>query len=503
MSEPVDPPDPNRRLFFRQVAKDAVASAGNVVGVAQSIQESSADAARELLGNRPRNADGREDGPGPAASRDAEPDPLDASTAGWRAPFRWDGDVCRVVDQRRLPDLLIELELRGAADAVRAINDGAVVGAPVQAQVAAVTLALVAERTIASRAFARRATIRGAANAFRLARPGSGPMAAVLDRMVALVEAGGLDTPGEEMARRLHAEAELIIGETVADHGALVGHLVAVLPARDDEPLRILVPGSTGAMGGGQFGTALSAVQTVHHSGRRVRALIPEGRPGFEGSRIATWELRQAGVAHAIVTDAAAPGLIAAGDVDVVLIAVDRVAANGDLIAPAGAYPLALAAAAAAVPFIACATTSAIDLALADAAGVTLEDGRPTPVLRAGGTRIPPDGTEVRNPLQDRVPASLVSALATEEGVLRAPFAPVIGAAVEGASARRASAPGYAALMAKRAAAAETAATESTAAEAAPPGGVPAGEVPGSVSLPSYRSPLDVAASARPAEAEG
>jgi methylthioribose-1-phosphate isomerase len=465
VSEPVQPPDPDRRLFFRQFAKDAATSVGSVLGAAQSLQESTAEAARELLGGPPPGDDA-EELPAPLVDADGAPLALDASTAGWRAPFRWDGDVVRVVDQRRLPDVLVDLELRSAAESVRAINDGAVVGAAVQAQVAAVTLVIVATRTVASRAFARRATIRGAANAFRLARPGSAPMAAVLDRMLALVEEAGLDTSGDELAARLHAEATLIIGETVDDHGALVGHLVGVLPGTDEEPLRVLAMGSTGAMGGGQFGTALSAVQTVHHTGRRVRVLLPEGRPGFEGARIAAWELRQAGVPYAVLTDAAAAGRIAAHEVDVVLVAADRVAMNGDVIAPTGAYPLALAAAFSGVPFIVCAATNAIDGTLADGAAATLEDGRPTPVLRAGLTRMAPEGSDVRNPLQDLVPARLVAAIATEEGVLRPPYAPGIAAAVEAASGHRASAPGYAALLARREAANTPAAGSADAVEA-------------------------------------
>ena len=120
----------------------------------------------------------------------------------------------------------------------------------------------------------------------------------------------------------------------------------------------MLVAGSTGAMGGGQFGTALSAVQTVHHAGRPIHALVPEGRPGLEGSRVAAWELRQAGVPHAVVTDAAAPGCIAAGEVQAVLVGADRICANGDVVATAGAYPLALACAASGTPFIVCAATT-------------------------------------------------------------------------------------------------------------------------------------------------
>jgi methylthioribose-1-phosphate isomerase len=375
---------------------------------------------------------------------------LDASTAGWRAPFRWDGDVCRIVDQRRLPDVLVDLELRGAADTVGAIRDGALAGSAAQAQVAAVTLAMVASRAAGSRAFARRATLRGAANALRLTRQGSAAMATAVDRMLALLDEAGLEMPGDEVAAALQAEAERIIGETTDDHGALVAHLIPVLPGGAEDPLRVLVTGGTGAMGGGQFGTALSAVQTVHHAGRPIHALVPEGRPGLEGSRVAAWELRQAGVPHAVVTDAAAPGCIAAGEVQAVLVGADRICANGDVVSTAGAYPLALACAAAGTPFIVCATTTAVDLATAEGVDATLEEGRPTLVLRAGGTRVAPEGTQVRNPLQDLVPVALVSLIVTETGVLVAPYGPALASAVAAASTRRSTAPGFAALLARR-----------------------------------------------------
>jgi methylthioribose-1-phosphate isomerase len=458
VSEPVQPPDPDRRRFFRQFAGEVVTSVGSMMGAAQTLQESSAEAARELLGGPPPTAAAQTTaaipvaGP-PSSSLAPAGVELDASTAGWRAPFRWDGDVCRIVDQRRLPDVLVDLELRGAADTVGAIKDGALAGSAAQAQVAAVTLAMVAAKAAGSRAFARRATVRGAANALRLTRPGSAAMAVALDRMLALLDEAGLEMPGDEVAAALRAEAERIIGETTDDHGALVGHVVPALPGGADDPLRVLVAGSTGAMGGGQFGTALSAVQTVHHAGRRIHVLVPEGRPGLEGSRVAAWELRQAGVPHAVVTDAAAPGCIAAGELQVVLVGADRICANGDVVSTAGAYPLALACAASGIPFIVCAATTAVDLATAGGADATLEEGRPTLVLRAGGTRVAPEGTQVRNPIQDLVPAALVSLIVTETGVLRAPYGPALASAVVTASARRATAPGFAALLARRVAA--------------------------------------------------
>ncbi len=513
MSDPVQPPDPDRRRFFRQFAGEVVTSVGTMMGAAQTLQETSAEAARDLLGGPPAAAATQATAAsrvGGASSLQTAGAEVDASTAGWRAPFRWDGDVCRIVDQRRLPDVLVELELRGSADTVGAINDGALAGSAAQAQVAAVTLAMVAAKAAGSRPHARRATVRGAARALRLTRPGSAAMAAALDRMLALLEAAGLETPGDDVAATLHAEAERIIGEATEDHGAVVGHAIATLPGGPEDPLRVLVAGSTGAMGGGQFGTALSAVQAVHHAGRPIHALVPEGRPGLEGSRVAAWELRQAGVPHAVVTDAAAPGRIAAGEVDAVLVGADLICANGDVVATVGAYPLALACAASGTAFMVCAATTSIDLETARGTDATIEEGRPTLVLRAGGARVAPEGTGVRNPLQDLVPASLVTSVVTETGVLHAPYGAALVSAVATAAARRSTAPGFAALLAGREAAAGGDASGPRAPGGAPEGasegaseGAPGGTPDRASEAAPVREPVDVAALRNPRREPG
>ncbi len=443
MTDQPDPPpdsaDLARRRFFRQFAGDVFTSVGSVLGAAQALQQQSAEAARELLAVSD---------PVVAPVRPAE---IDASTAGYRAPFRWDADadVAWVVDQRRLPDVIVELEVRGAADGVIAINDGAIIGSAVQAQVAAVTLAIIASRARASRPFARRATIRGAGNAFRLCRSGSAAMAAAVDRMLARLDLFTLESEGDAVAAGLRAEAEAVVFEASNDYGALVAHGLAALPGDEAQPLHLLTFGSSGPMGCGQYGSALSVIQAAHHAGRPVHALVAETRPLFEGARVAAWELSQAGVEYAVVTDAAAPGCIAAGEVAAVLVTADRIAANGDLIAPSGTYPLALAASAAGVPFLVCAATTAIDPATPTGAAATLEEGRPGPVMRAAGTRITPEGSQIRNPVQDVTPAALVTALVTEEGVLRAPFGDAIAGAVASAAARRSASPGFAALAAQ------------------------------------------------------
>ena len=206
----------------------------------------------------------------------------------------------------------------------------------------------------------------------------------------------------------------------------------------------------------------------AHHAGRPVHVLVAETRPSFAGSRIAAWELSQAGVPYAIVTDAAAPGCIAEGEAAAVIVAADRVAANGDVIAPIGSYPLALAAGVAGVPFLVCAPTSAIDVTTPSGEEATIEEGRPSPVLHAGTTRVAPEGSQARNPVQDLTPATLVTAIITEEGVLRAPFGPAIAAAVAAASKRRETSPGFAELVRRAAEAAAPATEAAPVTEAAP-----------------------------------
>jgi methylthioribose-1-phosphate isomerase len=113
--------------------------------------------------------------------------------------------------------------------------------------------------------------------------------------------------------------------------------------------------------------------------------------------------------------DAAAPGLIARGEVDAVVTGFDRVAANGDVANKVGTYPLALAARAAGIPFVAAGPTSSIDPATPTGAEIRIEERGAEEVLRDWA----PAGTAVRNPAFDVTPAELVWALVTEDGVRR------------------------------------------------------------------------------------
>jgi methylthioribose-1-phosphate isomerase len=184
----------------------------------------------------------------------------------------------------------------------------------------------------------------------------------------------------------------------------------------------VLTHCNTGALATGGIGTALALVYAAHDAGRVVHVLASETRPLLQGSRLTAWELSRAGIPVTVLTDGMAASLMRAGEVDVVLVGADRVAANGDVANKIGTYALAVAARHHAVPFYVCAPWSTIDRATASGDDIPVEQRDGDEVRRVAGVATAPPGVAVRNPAFDVTPAALVTAVVTDKGVYRAPY---------------------------------------------------------------------------------
>ncbi|MGZ4281802.1 MAG: S-methyl-5-thioribose-1-phosphate isomerase, partial [Gaiellaceae bacterium] len=178
---------------------------------------------------------------------------------------------------------------------------------------------------------------------------------------------------------------------------------------------------NTGALATGGQGTALGALQEAWSRGLVRQVFVDETRPLLQGARLTAWELAAAGIPHTVVADAAAGSLLAAGEVDCVLVGADRIAANGDTANKIGTYPLAVVADRHGVPFYVVAPTSTIDLETPTGAEIPIEERDPLEVSE----RFP-----ARNPAFDVTPAELISAIVTEHGVHRRPYAESLAAEV-------------------------------------------------------------------------
>jgi methylthioribose-1-phosphate isomerase len=308
--------------------------------------------------------------------------------------LRLEGDRVVLLDQRRLPEEEVELVCRSSADVAAAISALAVRGAPAIGVAAAYGYAL---------AVARGEDLEQAFSVLAHARPTAANL------VWALREVRGADDPAAR-ARELHEEEV----ERCRRMSAHVAELLA--PGS-----RALTHCNTGGLATGGHGTALGAVVEGWSRGLVRHVFVDETRPLLQGARLTAWELEAAGVPYTVVADAAAGYLLARGEVDCVLVGADRIAANGDTANKIGTYPLAAVAARHGVPFYVVAPTSTIDAETRSGAEIPIEERDPLEV----SARFP-----ARNPAFDVTPAELISAMVTELGIHRAPYAESLAPAV-------------------------------------------------------------------------
>ncbi|HWD74430.1 MAG TPA: S-methyl-5-thioribose-1-phosphate isomerase [Solirubrobacteraceae bacterium] len=325
------------------------------------------------------------------------------------------------LDQTQLPWRERELELRGAEDVVGALQRLSIRGAPLIGVAAAYGVALELVRDPDG--------LDDACESLIAARP----TAVNLIHAVRRVRAAAAAQPaGPERAAAALAEAEALHAEEEAASEAIARHGADLLTGRR----RILTHCNTGALAAPGRGTALAVIAELADRGEVELVLACETRPLLQGARLTVYELRRLGIEHALVVDAAAAGLIAAGEVDAVIVGCDRVAANGDVANKVGTYAHALAAGAAGIPFVVAGPSTTIDPSTATGDEITIEERDPDEVrsLIAGADGPRPltvDGTPCRNPAFDVTPARLVTALVTDRGIAQ-PVTPTSVAAVLG-----------------------------------------------------------------------
>jgi methylthioribose-1-phosphate isomerase len=318
-------------------------------------------------------------------------------------PLRWDGERLHVLDQTLLPAQERVIALTGADDTAEAIRRLAVRGAPLIGVVAGYGLAMEVAREPGLGGLQRGAEL------LKAARPTAANLGWAVERVAAAARAAG----PAGMAGATRAEAEAIEAENAAA-GAASSEAGADLLAGVG---RVLTHCNTGALACGTRGSALGVIMAMADRNPRLHTLVCETRPLLQGARLTTWELQRAGIEHELIVDAAAAGLIRAGEVDAVVVGVDRVAANGDTANKVGTYAHALAARAAGIPFVFVGPVSSIDPSVASGEDIVIEERDGDEVRHAGDALLTPRGTPVRNPAFDVTPADLVTALVTEHGI--------------------------------------------------------------------------------------
>ncbi len=222
----------------------------------------------------------------------------------------------------------------------------------------------------------------------------------------------------EQIQDRLDLEAQAIHDEDVASCRAMGAFGAAIVP----DEARILTHCNAGALATAGYGTALGVIRGAVEAGKRVTVLADETRPFLQGARLTAWELVRDGIQTTVITDNMAGAIMRMGQIDLVVVGADRIAANGDTANKIGTYTVAVLAREHKIPFYVAAPLSTIDLGTPDGDHIPIEERNPREVTHLRGSRLTPVGALIRNPAFDVTPHHLIAGIITERGIFRAPY---------------------------------------------------------------------------------
>jgi methylthioribose-1-phosphate isomerase len=313
-------------------------------------------------------------------------------------PIRWRGDRLELLDQRLLPEKTEYVACRSAEEVAQAIRDMVVRGAPAIGCAAAFGVVLG----------------KGSKESYEIlakSRPTAVNLFWALERM--------------KKAKDLEAEARAIFDQDLAANRA-IGKLGAELIR---ERSRVMTHCNTGALATAGYGTALGVIRAA--KSKNISVIANETRPYLQGARLTAWELVQEGIPCTLITDSMAGHLMARGEVDLVIVGADRIAANGDVANKIGTYPLAVLAKRHGIPFYVAAPCSTFDPEIPDGSRIPIEERPAAEVTGYRGVRWAPEGVSVRNPAFDVTPAELVTAIISEKGIAFPPYGKSIAALLQ------------------------------------------------------------------------
>jgi translation initiation factor eIF-2B subunit alpha/methylthioribose-1-phosphate isomerase len=320
---------------------------------------------------------------------------VNGSAREFRTVWLEDGLV-KLIDQRALPFDLRIYEAKDFEEVAVAIEDMVVRGAPAIGATAAYALAQAATQGV---------PLDRVADRLRKTRPTGQDLFYAIDAILMAVK-GGADPSA---AADAYAQEDVERCRRIGEHGARLIKNGA----------RILTHCNAGALATVDYGTVMAPLRVARDAGRRFFVYVDETRPRLQGARLTAWELVNEGMEHAVITDGAAGFFLSRGEVDLVLVGADRIAANGDLANKIGTYAKAVVAKENGVPFYVAAPSSTIDFGLPSGEKIPIEERSPQEVLHLDGTPIAPRESPARNPAFDVTPAKYITGIITEAGILK------------------------------------------------------------------------------------
>ena len=301
-----------------------------------------------------------------------------------------------MVDQRKLPGQEVYVRCRTAHEVARAIRTMVIRGAPAIGVAAAMGLALGMRRSTAK----GHPAVRGRVP--EELRPDGGDAA---DRGQPVLgdrshEAGvrrrraGRASRRRSWPRGSSARRARSTTRTSPNCRAMGGFGAEVVP----DGARVLTHCNAGALATAGYGSALGVIRAAVEQGKTIAVFADETRPFLQGARLTAWELVRDGINTTVITESMAGPLMRAGEIDLVVVGADRIAANGDTANKIGTYTVAVLAHEHKLPFYVAAPISTIDLATPDGEQIPIEERDQREVTHLGAVAADAGGREDPQP---------------------------------------------------------------------------------------------------------
>jgi methylthioribose-1-phosphate isomerase len=175
-------------------------------------------------------------------------------------------------------------------------------------------------------------------------------------------------------------------------------------------------------------GSALAPIYAARDQGKKVFVYVDETRPRGQGARLTAWELKNENIPHAIIPDNAGAHFMSQGNIDIIIVGADRVAANGDVANKIGTLEKAIAAKEFNIPFYVAAPTSTFDLKCKSGKNIPIEERSEDEVLYQTGKAssgelkkvlVASPGSRAMNPAFDITPHGYITGIITEKGIIK------------------------------------------------------------------------------------
>lgn len=332
----------------------------------------------------------------------------------------WTAEGVRFIDQTRLPleeSYVLATTYEQVADVIVTM---VVRGAPAIGVSAAYGVALGAQTSTATTAEQFAPEFDRICAKLAGTRPTAVNLFWAIDRMKQLfAKLRATHVSMADVKAKILAEANAMYEEDIAACKTMGAFGGALLPQEGG----VLTHCNAGALATCGYGTALGVIRAAVEQGKQIHVFADETRPFLQGARLTAWELMADGIPTTVICDNMAASIMRAGRIQAVVVGADRIAANGDFANKIGTYNVAILAKEHSIPFYVAAPWSTIDTATPNGDAIPIEERNPVEVTHHGGKQLTPHGVGICNPAFDVTPAKYVTAIITERGVIRAPYA--------------------------------------------------------------------------------